>query len=172
MSNIKIRKIESTDWEIYKELRLRSLQESPEAFGATYSAESKLPDEIWKLRCEGNGSSQLFYPVIAEHEGTPCGLAWSVVHETKGDVAHIYQMWVSPDTRGLGLARAMIEKIITWAKDNKIRQLKLDVTTTNQAAISLYKAIGFVPHGQLEPLRKGSNLTMQPMTLPLQVNVA
>ena len=44
---------------------------------------------------------------------------------------------------GMGIGRAMLEKIIAIAKDKGIEQLELEVVATNERAIGLYKSVGF-----------------------------
>jgi [ribosomal protein S18]-alanine N-acetyltransferase len=55
----------------------------------------------------------------------------------------IYSIAVHPDSRGKGLAHKLIEKAISFAKENKCSQLHLEVRKDNQPAISLYEKEGF-----------------------------
>lgn len=45
--------------------------------------------------------------------------------------------------------------------------MKLVVTTTNEAAVNLYRSFGFYPSAKLEPLRESSALEIQPMAKEL-----
>jgi GNAT superfamily N-acetyltransferase len=77
-------------------------------------------------------------------------------------------MWVSPEARGTGIARALLDRITDWAKRKHCEALALDVTTINTAAVSLYKSAGFAPSGSLEALRDGSAFKIQPMVRKLR----
>jgi GNAT superfamily N-acetyltransferase len=76
-------------------------------------------------------------------------------------------MWVEPAHRGRGIGRALLEEAIAWALTRGARRVALGVTCGNTAASRLYAAAGFVPIGELGPLRPGSALLVQTMTLTL-----
>jgi len=105
--------------------------------------------------------------VVAEIDGKLVGLASGVVWESDPSITHVYQMWVQPEARGNGIARAFLDHITEWARKKRCVSLSLDVTTTNGAAIALYESAGFSASGALEPLREGSALKTQPMAREL-----
>ena len=51
---------------------------------------------------------------------------------------------VSENYTGKGLGLIMMNQLISFAKNNKVKQIKLSVDNNNEAAISLYKKLGFV----------------------------
>ena len=108
--------------------------------------------------------------LVAYFEERAVGLVSGVVHKRNPKSVHVYQMWVSPDSRGLGIARALLTRIISWATELQLGSLLLAVTTTNTEAIALYCSVGFVLDGETEPLRDGSELVIQPMKLDLDGN--
>ncbi len=110
--------------------------------------------------------------IAAELHGKPVGLASGVVHNGEKECVHIYQMWVTPNARGHGAGRALLNSILSWAISTGVNAVELGVTTTNEAAYSLYLSIGFTPWGHLEPLRQGSSLSIQPMLLHLDEYLA
>jgi ribosomal protein S18 acetylase RimI-like enzyme len=66
----------------------------------------------------------------------------------KGDIVAMY---VAPELGRRGLARALLQAAIEYARSEAgLEQLVLTVTRTNQAAAKLYKSAGFVAFG-LEP---------------------
>jgi len=172
MSNIKIKVLMQSEWEIYKSLRLASLQDSPDSFGSTFEREETFTEEEWKSRINRVSEPLHVLPLFAEIDGAPVGLASGVVHAFEPDCAHVYQMWVSPDCRGHGIARALLSQIELWAKKNNLSTLSLAVTITNMEAVDLYTSSGFSPSGGPEPLREGSLLVVQPMVLQLKINNA
>lgn len=166
MKNLHIVEVTANDWQTYKKLRLQSLKDSPDAFGSVYKREAEFSDKEWRSRLVFNQNEKL--AVIAMVNEEPVGLAFGVLHKPSDDTAFIYQMWVSPLARGLGVGRLMINRIMCWAKDLNVNYLSLDVTTNNTAAINLYKTSGFEPYGVLQKLRESSHLETQSMRMPLK----
>ena len=166
ISNFEIRELTVGDWEIYKSIRLCSLKDSPDSFGSTYEREVPFAECDWRSRLESQPGHNVL-PLVAEIENEPVGLASGLIWESEPKVAHVFQMWVAPEKRGQGIAKAMIENIIGWAEARGCESLALSVTTVNKAATNLYQASGFLPSGSLEPLREGSALAVQPMSKKL-----
>ncbi|GIU29507.1 GNAT family N-acetyltransferase [Shewanella sp. MBTL60-007] len=171
MSKLNIRVLNKDDWSTYRELRLLSLQESPNAFGSSYEQELLFSSDEWIARLNLDNSDKRALPLIAELNGVAVRLAWGLVHSPQDKTAHIYQMWVSPDVRGQGVGSLLLKKIITWSTELNLDYVSLAVTTINIPAIKLYKAYGFEPYGSLESLREASVLSVQPMKLKLSTTV-
>ena len=62
----------------------------------------------------------------------------------KSDEFNIDSIAVNKDFRNLGIATKLIEKAETYAKENNIETLSLEVAYTNITAYLLYKKLGFV----------------------------
>lgn len=90
------------EWRIYKDLRLRALADSSDAFGSTLADEQGRTDDQWASRLAAAAESSGDLPLIAELDGEPIGLAWGRIESAKPDVAALYQMWVAPEGRRLG----------------------------------------------------------------------
>lgn len=168
MKNFNIKVLTPENWALYKSARLESLKDSPDSFGATYEQESVLSDADWLARLDLSARGLVAFPLVAEQGGRALGLAWGVIHAPEVETAHIYQMWVSPAARGQGIAKALLGKIKTWAIDKECECLGLDVTTSNEAAVDLYRSSGLMAMGQPVPLRKDSSLMMQAMLMALR----
>lgn len=163
MSDVKIRVLSPQDWQLYKSVRLTSLEESPDSFGATCEQEVTLSDTEWQTRLDLKLRGLNALPLMAELAGQAVGLAWGVIHQPDSQTAHIYQMWVSPSQRGKGIATSLLSEITAWAFNKSCERIQLVVTTNNDAAVSLYNSSGYLPMGSLEELRSGSALLVQPM---------
>lgn len=168
MSKIKIRVLGSNDWPRYKDIRLASLMDSPDSFGSTYAREAASPDAEWQSRLDPDAGASNALPLVAEIDGDAVGLAWGLIHDPDSRIVHMYQMWVSPAQRGKGVAKSLLDEIISWAISKRCGRLALSVTTNNDAAVGLYLASGFTASGPREALRPGSALTVQTMTLELR----
>ncbi|NRA85698.1 MAG: GNAT family N-acetyltransferase [Gammaproteobacteria bacterium] len=167
MSAIKVTVLTRKDWQTYQAVRLMSLQDSPDSFGSTFEQESNLTSAQWANRLGSSDHNKYLLPLIAEIDGVPLGLAFGVHRHCDDATAHVYQMWVSPKARGQGVAKRLLEYIITWARTNKLNTILLDVTTSNLIAVNLYQAVGFEFCGQIAPLRAKSKLSTQGMALTL-----
>jgi GNAT superfamily N-acetyltransferase len=148
-------------------LRLRALADSPGAFGSTLAAEKDRSDADWSSRLDSGAGSGMDLPLVALVDGVPVGLAWGRIDRENHSVANLYQMWVAPDYRRIGIGRMLLEAVINWAKGKNVDYLDLGVTYRDSPAMRLYLRAGFEPAGQPEPLRPGSDLLCQSMRLQL-----
>jgi ribosomal protein S18 acetylase RimI-like enzyme len=162
-----IRTLAPHEWGTYRDLRLRALADSPQAFGRTLAEEQARPDAEWVSRLSSGTSSGWDLPLVAEVDGEPIGMAWGRIERSQPETAHLYQMWVAPGQRRLGAGRMLLEAVIAWAKSKDARALKLGVALGNSPALRLYTRAGFEPAGEPQPLRQGSDLLELPMRLKL-----
>jgi len=168
----KVRKFTPQEWETYRDLRLRALADSPDAFGSTLTAEQDRSDDEWSNRLVSGADSNWDLPLLAEVDFEPIGLAWGRIEKTNPDVANLYQMWVAPTHRRLGAGKMLLEAVIIWARARDVNCLDLGVTLSNSPAMRLYTRAGFQPVGEPQPSRPGSELLGQPMRLVLRSNAA
>lgn len=167
MSQFKLRVLAPENWAEYKSLRLNALKESPDSFGSTYEREAAFSDVEWIERLRANFEGMISLPLVAEIDGDLVGLAWGVIHHSDEKLAHIYQMWVSPEARGKGIAMSFLNELKIWALSNSCTSIELAVTTNNDAAVGLYKICGFKADGVKKQLRAGSELLTQQMVMVL-----
>lgn len=172
MSEIIVRNLSSNDWQLYKCIRLRSLVESPDAFGSTYEEEVSFSNDKWLDRVNVGSRAKDALPLLAEIDEQAIGLACGVIHSVNDKYAMVYQMWVDPSVRGRGVGKALLKRIMNWAAEAKMHGVKLDVTTSNEGALKLYSPAGFVNFGEPKPLRSGSKQCTQSMIFMFSGNAA
>uniref|UniRef100_A0A7C5V5B6 [Ribosomal protein bS18]-alanine N-acetyltransferase n=1 Tax=Caldicellulosiruptor owensensis TaxID=55205 RepID=A0A7C5V5B6_9FIRM len=63
------------------------------------------------------------------------------------DEGHITNIAVHPQKRGQGIGRLLLSALISYAKENGLVGLTLEVRSKNYVAISLYKSLGFGQEG-------------------------
>ena len=158
-----IRQMGIPDWEQYKAIRLQSLQDAPDAFGATYDNEVQITDAHWQSRLRSHVEDRLVSSFIAEMNGEAIGLAGGVIFNDTPGTVNIFQMWVSPTARRRGVAMALLRQIQLWAGKNACSKMALSVNANNEDALTLYKKAGFWAEGKLDVLRPGSTIPIQPM---------
>lgn len=162
-----IRVLEPRDWDRYRDVRLRSLADAPDAFGSTFDEEQARPEQAWAARLVAAAASPRDCPLIAEQAGAIAGLVWAQIDAEDPALVNLYQMWVTPERRGHGIAAALMREAIGWAATRHARCVELGVTCGDSAALRLYRHLGFVDVGQSAPLRAGASLMAQTMRLIL-----
>lgn len=162
-----IRRLAPGDWRTYRALRLRSLADSPDAFGSTLATEEAQPDEHWTTRLSAAATSGRDCPLIAECAGAAQGLLWAKADGNTETLVNLFQMWVAPESRGRGIAGLLLHEALAWARSANAKAMQLGVTCGDTPAARLYARAGFVPFGAPEPLRAGSTLRSQAMRLML-----
>lgn len=131
----------STDrWKEYREIRLRSLQEEPLAYTKSYEEEATMTDEEWQTRLK----TSVF--VFAESKNKLIGMMTGYRNMLKKNnhIYHIVSVFVDKEYRGKGIGKKLLLAIIEKIKSlPEIKKIELSATTTQTAAIGLYKSVGF-----------------------------
>ena len=167
MPTCDVLRLEPSDWEQYRSIRLASLSDSPDAFGSTFDAENAQDEEHWKTRLQ-NADPSVNFPAVAVMNDVTIGIAWGRIEIVPQRIGHIYQMWVRPDSRGVGVGSAIMGSLIGWFDAKDIRSIYLGVTCGESPARRLYESFGFKPIDSPKPLRNGSTLNVQTMRLVLK----
>lgn len=127
-------------------LRLRALQEHPEAFGSSYEDEAAMGIERWHTSLAD--SNRAFFGAF--HEGKLLGMV-VISRETGKKNQHrmgIYAMYVAPEARKLGFGQGLITACLDYARQQEgVKQVMLAVTAGNQSARRLYRRNGFITWG-------------------------
>jgi len=135
---------------VFKDVRLRALQEAPYAFGSTYAREVQFDDAEWARRVERwNGERGVGF--VAMDGATACGIAGSLLGDKDPARAHLVSMWTAPTHRQLGVGRLLVHAVLDWARSRNLHTLLLMVTSNNDSAIRFYERLGFTKTGRTEP---------------------
>lgn len=140
--HIDVRRVSPDDWVIYREVRLRALADSPEAFASTIERELAFPEEIWRGRLE---SAQSFLAWLADQ---PAGTVTVLSCDPSNDYGfpgadHVVAMWVDPQARGHGVADRLVEAVLAQARDRGAPAVVLWVFEANERAGAFYRRVGF-----------------------------
>jgi ribosomal protein S18 acetylase RimI-like enzyme len=151
---------------LFKEVRLRALQEAPYAFGSTYASESAFTDSQWVARLDRwNGQRGVGF--IAVDSESPCGIAGTLLDEKNPKYADLVSMWTAPAHRQTGVGRLLVNHVIEWAGARKVSTLLLMVTSNNASAIRFYEKLGFSRTGRTEPYPNDPAVTEYEMSRPI-----
>jgi RimJ/RimL family protein N-acetyltransferase len=139
-----VRRASTEDWQQLRELRLRALADSPDAFLTTLDEARARTDSEWREWAEST-------VVFVDDEFT--GMAGGFVQED--GIPMLIGMWVTPERRGTGLAEALARAVIEWARGLGAPRIVLWVVIGNVAAERFYERIGFAPTGVELEMRNG-----------------
>jgi len=153
---IRIDPITPANTHLFRQIRLRALQESPTAFCSTYARESAFDDGEWTRRVERWGGEQGI-GFLAMDADQPCGVAGGLVQP--GNQAQLVSMWTAPEYRRQRVGRLLVEAVAAWAADHGFHLLTLMVTSKNEPAIRFYESLGFSRTGSSEPYPNDPALT-------------
>ena len=152
-----LRFLTSDDWIVWRDLRLRSLADSPDAYGSTLERESAYDESRWRTWVERAN------PVVAFEDSEPVACGGVIV--TDAQEAMVIAMWVVPTYRGRGLSKGILDAVVGWAHERDL-PIVIGHNRANPVARAAYLSYGFVPTGQSEPLREGSDAVCDVLRLP------
>src|SRR5512135_821822 len=144
---MRIRQLIEADVEIYRELRSYCLRESPHAFTNSYEEFSqRTTDSIaQQFRSHEN------FTLGAFEEDRLVGMV-GFYRESALKLRHkgyIVSMYVLPEYRSRGIARALLMEAIDRVKRlPDLKQLLLGVVVTQATAKRLYESLGFTVYGR------------------------
>jgi len=152
MADVLVRRLEPGEGAAYRSIRLRALEDAPEAFCASLEEAQARPLEEWGVRLAQAAVSGIDCPLAAERDGELVGLVWAKVDADDPDTVNLFQMWVAPQCRGQGVAGALLAGAIDWARARGARTVGLGVNCANRAAVALYQRAGFRILGEAYPM--------------------
>jgi GNAT superfamily N-acetyltransferase len=164
---MRIRELERREWALFRELRLRSLAESPDAFARRFVDEQAQPDAHWIRLTESVTIPGGQVMLVAEEDGRPLGLAFGLLDKERPQTGHVGGMWVEPAARGNGAGRVLLSAAVDWARARELERLELWVTEGNHSAIRLYERTGFTDTGRRDALPSNPTLRTIQMILNL-----
>ena len=167
--------LEASDAAQYRKLMLQAYELAADAFTSTAVEREAEPESFWVKRIADPSGMSAAFGAFRGHElvGT-VALEFSAKPKTKHK-ALVIGMYVSPEARGTGAGRALLEAVVEHARAREgTLQLTLTVTEGNAPAVSLYTSAGFQSFG-IEPmaiLTPGGYKAKIHMWLPLQSNAS
>ncbi len=137
-----VRRLTSGDADAYRPMRLRGLQEHPEAFAASFEEErDEAPEKVVE---------RLGYPHAATFgafiDGQLVGIG-SLACNPRPKLKHramVVAMYVAREYQGRGAGQALVSAIVQQARaTDGVEDLTLAVTVGNEAARAVYQKAGF-----------------------------
>ena len=131
------------EWERLRDIRLRSLKENPEAFGARLEIVSAFTESQWR-----DEFSKLTHLVATTNQVDISTMTIEILEGDFGATCWIGSCWSDPIFRGKGALRAMFEYLDQYADTRGWSKQGLGVWIDNDSAITAYEKLGFVAMGE------------------------
>lgn len=146
MSGLEIIQLPKDQWKDYKNLRLKSLTEDPEAFGQTLEDALNLADKKWKQKLAKAAKGKDHWMNFARLNGKLVGMV-SARETNPPDLkptVKIQEMFVVKEFRNKGIGRKLILALLDEVcKNPKWQKARLNVFSSQKTALKFYKALGF-----------------------------
>lgn len=146
-----IRSLTSKDAAAFQVLRLRSLRESPEAFGSSYDEEVSRPLTAVgeRLGAALTPHARIVFGAFAD--ANLIGVV-GCAQESRMKSRHkavIWGMYVTPEARGRGVGRALLDRVVAESRSwPNVERLLLSAVERASAARALYVSAGFKPYAR------------------------
>jgi GNAT superfamily N-acetyltransferase len=114
---------------------LAAFERSPEAVEATENG----------LERDGFGANPFYFCLIADHNGRPAGFAlyfFNYSTWTGRPGLYLEDLFVETEFRGLGIGKALLERVALIAVEKGCPRLQWEVLDWNTPAIDFYRAMG------------------------------
>ncbi len=126
--------------------RVEAMREEDVAFASSLDGTAAFSES--ELRAELARPGSLLW--VARPQGDPGGddppraflSVWHVADEL-----HVLNLVTHPAHRRRGLARALMNELLIYARGHAVRRLLLEVRRSNRAAIALYRSLSFAAVG-------------------------
>ena len=106
---------------------------------AIYPAAQRFGPNLKPEHLEGGRGTFL----VARDEGRAVGCG--AIRRLDATTAEVKRMYVEPELRGKGVARAVLMSLETAARQMGVQRLVLETGDQQEAAIALYRGAGFTP---------------------------
>ncbi|MGE5596712.1 MAG: GNAT family N-acetyltransferase [Hyphomicrobiales bacterium] len=163
-SEIEVRRLRRADGLLLRDVRLRALADSPEAFLTTHAEAAARSEQSWHEWAERAAAGEQMVTLVAMRDQACVGMAGGFVHDDEPDVPELIQVWVAPEGRGTGAGAGLVAAVVGWANERGAEAVQLWVAEGNAHAIGLYRRMGFEVDGERVHPPTGQRLLR--MTLP------
>lgn len=161
-ADVDVVRVDSSNWRVYRDVRLAMLQGAPRAFWTTYDEAAARTDEEWQGLVEG---SCLWLAMAA---GRAIGSVGAFrMPDQPPDECILVGLWVDPSARGLGVGERLVQGVVDAATERGLSRVLLEVAHENAPAVQLYERMGFVPTGRTGAMPHDPSITEYEMELVL-----
>lgn len=136
-------RLQITDWEILRDVRLQALQSDPSVFGSNYARESEYTPDIWREWLDTSDTA-----IFGVFDGADIAGMTSISimrDDATRTAAKLWGSWLRSDLRGQGLSVPMYSVRIDWARAHPtITRIVVSHRASNAASKHANQKHGFV----------------------------
>lgn len=144
MNNISVIQLNINDWQKYRDIRLDSLRNVPQAYAHTLKEELEYSEEKWRSRLKPYSSEFKQWNVFLLDKKSNRIIGIMGGFSKEEGVARIVAVYLKSEYRGMGLSKLMLNKLVDLIKATKsYEKLSLGVNKELKPAVNLYKSFGF-----------------------------
>ena len=133
--------VKKSDWEDLKSLWLEALKNDSQAFAYSFEEINERKEQDWKdqILRDTNDGNRFFIAETSDGE-----IVGMIGFFTKDNSANIYGVYVSPRCRGKQVGQKLLTELMrSIESETSLKQARLFVNTEQNAAVELYKRVGF-----------------------------
>ena len=159
-----VRRIGLDEGTLYREMRLSSLADSPDAFSTTLESATDRSLESWSEQADGAATGKDRAIFLAFCDDQPVGIAALYGDAEDEALGEVVQLWVTSTHRGGRVAGELLDALVSWARDARFESLSAWVNGENRRAARFFGKHGFEMTGKTEPFRPRSVQVSRLMT--------
>lgn len=144
---VTVRGVAEGEAEALKSVRVRALEDSPNAFIQSVAEAEAEPIAVYEERIASTLRGETLNLVAVDESGSFVGLAAGIPWEGR---TRVVSVWVDPTIRGSGVGAELVERIVAWSIARGI-DCQIETAPGNGPALRLYKRLGFEPAPDIDP---------------------
>ena len=147
----RIRRLEPHEFDLHRDVRLRALRDAPDAFGETIAEVEAQPASYWEDLTRSVTEPGRHVMFLACDGDAVCGSVYGLIDREREGAARVGGTWVAPSHRRQGVGRALLDAVISWARERGFGSVRLWAPEASAAAMALYRRAGFSSTGHRRP---------------------
>jgi GNAT superfamily N-acetyltransferase len=140
--------------------RVIALGDAPDSFGETFTEAAVRPISYWEELTRSVTEPGRDVMFLACEGNDVLGSAYGILDRACSDAGRVGGVWVGRTWRRRGVGRALLEEVISWGRERRLRRLGLWAPVHNPAAIALYARAGFRNTGDQRRLQTNPMLSI------------
>ncbi len=145
---MEIRVLTASDASEYWKIRLEALECDPEAFGSSAEEHRALTDDEVAARISYDPANKFVVGAFSGERLLGTAGFFRDKNLKARHKGHIWGVYVAREARSHGVGRKMLQAVLERAiRIDGLEQIMLSVVTEQNAAVSLYRSMGFESYG-------------------------
>ncbi|MGZ9097214.1 MAG: GNAT family N-acetyltransferase [Micavibrio sp.] len=139
---ITIRPLQSSEWVLLQEIRLKALKTNPQVFSSSYETEKNLSPDEWKSWLTQD--NKCVFGLFDQQKIIGLTSIFTLRDDPTGQTALLATSYIEPEYRGQGLSRMFYEARLGWVKTQpQFRKIVVSHRESNEASRRANQSFGF-----------------------------